>query len=66
MLAIKRYRKYRDESLDQILLRIRSGEIKCGRYAHLIKIDKSLKMKDGLLFDDKGEIRDGYNNRGSS
>lgn len=41
MKCIDRLEKYKDEDLDTILLKIKNGTIKCGRYAHLIKIDKN-------------------------
>jgi len=53
--SIKRFKKYRDENFDHILLKMKSGEIKCGKYSHLVKIDKSMKFKDGELFKEKGE-----------
>ena len=60
MQCVERYNKYKDESLDTIILKIRNGTIKCGRYAHLVKIDskKILKGKEffhGQPKDDTGE-----------
>ena len=40
MLCKDRYEEYKDEYFDTIILKIRRGDIKCGRYAHLVKIDK--------------------------
>lgn len=46
MKAIERYEKYKDEDFDAIILKIRNGTIKCGRYAHLVKVDKNLDNMD--------------------
>jgi hypothetical protein len=52
MKCISRFDKYRREDLDKILIDIRNGTIKCGKYAHLVKIDKSKKVNEGELFSD--------------
>jgi len=39
-----RYEEYKDTSLDSIISQIKTGRIKCGRYSHLVKIDKNVKM----------------------
>lgn len=41
MKSTDRYEEYKDTELDIILLKIRNGTIKAGRYSHLVKIDKS-------------------------
>lgn len=46
----ERLMKYRNESFDTIMLLIRNGTIKCGRYAHLVKIDKNKIIKGKELF----------------
>lgn len=51
-LAVERYEKYKEDDFDAIMLRIKSGAIKSGRYAHLVKIDKNKKMKGKVFFDD--------------
>ena len=55
MQCISRYEKYKDESLDTIILKIRSGSIKCGRYAHLVKIKDDKKILKGKEFFADGE-----------
>lgn len=50
MKCVNRYLEYKDESLDQIMLKIRNGTIKCGRYSHLVKIKKNDNVKGKELF----------------
>lgn len=53
MQCIKRLKEYEQESIDVIILKIRNGTIKTGRYANLVKVDKDFKIKKNL-FTDKG------------
>lgn len=50
MLCKDRYEEYKDEYFDTIILKIRRGDIKCGRYAHLVKIDKKKEYNGKELF----------------
>lgn len=50
MLCKERYEEYKDEYFDTIILKIRRGDIKCGRYSHLVKIDKNKEYKGKELF----------------
>ena len=52
MHCINRYNQYKDDDLDQILLRIKNGTIKSGRYSHMVKIDKNYKIKGKEFFKD--------------
>ena len=52
MKCVDRYEKYLDEDLDVIILNIRKGNIKAGRYAHLVKVNKNKIIKDKELFKD--------------
>ena len=52
MRCIDRYNMYKDEDLDTIILKIRKGEIKAGKYSHLVKIQKNKIIKDKELFAD--------------
>lgn len=52
MRCIDRYEQLKDEDLDKIILNIRKGHIKAGRYSHLVKIDKKKIIKDKELFTD--------------
>lgn len=54
MNSIERYKKYREESLDSIILNIRYGRIKCGKKAGLIKINlkEKIELKGTLLASD--------------
>lgn len=56
MQCKNRYQEYKDEYLDTILLKIKRGDIKCGRYSHLVKI-KNEKFKGKELFKDEREQR---------
>ena len=58
MKAIDRFKQYRDEDLDRIIIYIRNGKIKTGKYAHLVKVDPDKKIKEGHLFKDKGDGED--------
>jgi hypothetical protein len=48
--CIDRLKQYQDESFDRILIKIRKGEIKCGKYAHLVKVDQKKKLKGKVFF----------------
>lgn len=50
MKCIDRYEQYKDEDFDKIMLDIRKGNIKSGRYSHLVKVDKKKIIKDKELF----------------
>jgi hypothetical protein len=50
MQCITRYDKYHEEPFDSIILKIRNGTIKCGKYAHMVKIDKNKIVKRKELF----------------
>lgn len=54
MKGINRYQKYQQDGLtfDELLLKIKQGVIKCGRYSHLVKIDNNYKIKGKELFND--------------
>lgn len=51
--CVERYHKYKDDDFDAIMLRIRNGSIKCGRYAHLVKVDKNANIDRKELFNGK-------------
>lgn len=55
MKCIDRFQKYRSDDFDKILIDIRNGNIKSGKYAHLVKIDEDKRMKEGELFKDGKE-----------
>ena len=55
MRCIDRFQKYRKEDMDKILLDIRNGNIKCGKYSHLVKVDENKSLKEGHLFKDIGK-----------
>lgn len=47
-----RYEQYKDESFDRIIVLIKNGTIKCGKYAHLVKVDEDKIMKGKEFFND--------------
>jgi len=53
MRCIDRFEKYRDDDFDRILLLIRNGTVKTGKYAHLVKVDEDKIIKGRELFDDE-------------
>lgn len=50
MKCIDRYETYKDYDFDRIILAIKKGTIKCGKYSHLVKINKNKIIKDKELF----------------
>ena len=53
MQAVRRLKKYESEPFDLVLSLVRRGEIKPGRYSHLVKIDKDEDFtKEKELFKD--------------
>lgn len=58
MECMDRYKKYEDESLDSIILKIQRGVIKPGKYAHRVKIKKGFKLKGKEFFTDGSESDD--------
>lgn len=54
MNAIERYQEITDKRLafDEIILRIRNGQIKVGKYAGLVEISKNPKIKGKEFFTD--------------
>lgn len=48
----QRYEEYKDEAFDRIIVLIKNGTIKCGKYAHLVKIDEDKIMKGKEFFND--------------
>jgi len=46
----ERLEKYKNEDMSLIILYIRNGTIKCGKYSHLVKIDKNYKINEKELF----------------
>lgn len=53
MRCIHRYHELRESDLGSILSKIRLGQIKCGKYAHLVKIDPTKKIDRKRLFCDE-------------
>jgi hypothetical protein len=55
---MERFEEYRDTELDVIILKIRNGTIKSGKYSHIIKIDKDPKVfKKELRIDEDGKVK---------
>lgn len=50
MLCADRYEERKNSDLDEIIILIRKGDIKCGKYAHLVKVDKDKQMKGKEFF----------------
>lgn len=50
MKGVNRYNEFKEEDFDAIILKIRNGIIKCGRYSHLVKVDKNPKIEGKELF----------------
>ena len=54
MTPLERLRKFGDDNIDRVLLQISRGSVKCGKYAHLVKINKG-KIIKGKEFFTNGE-----------
>lgn len=52
MKCIDRLLQYKDDDFDRIIMYIKKGSIKCGRYSHLVKVDKKAKIEGKELFND--------------
>lgn len=52
MRCMNRLEQYKDTELDVIITKIRNGTIKCGKYSHLVKINKNQQIKGKELFKD--------------
>lgn len=50
MECAERYAECIDYEFDVLLLKIRNGSIKCGKYANLVKINKNKVIKGKELF----------------
>lgn len=57
MQAITRLNKYKDTEFDKIILMIRNGTIKSGRYSHLVKVDKNARAKGKEFFTDGSKVQ---------
>lgn len=55
MLCVERLKEYEDDDFDHVLLLIKNGTIKSGRYAHTIKINKNIQMNGKEFFNDGKE-----------
>lgn len=52
MGPLERLKKYTSDdnyALDDVLMEINVGKIKCGKYAHLVKINKDFKVGKELF-----------------
>lgn len=58
MSPAERLKKYEDVELDRVMLLIKRGEIKTGKYSHLVKIDKD-KIVKGKEFFNNGSKESG-------
>ena len=45
MLAINRLKQYENESFDTVIMDIKTGKIKPGRYSKLVKVKKNCKIE---------------------
>lgn len=50
MKCINRLNEYKEEDLDTIILKIRNGTIKTGKYSHLVKVNKDKILKGKEFF----------------
>ena len=55
MRCIDRFKKYREDDFDRVMLLIKNGTIKCGKYAHHVKIDENKSFKGRKEFFNNGK-----------
>ena len=53
MKCVERLEKYKEDDFDRIMLLIRNGTIKCGKYSHLVKVNENKLMKGKEFFNDE-------------
>lgn len=53
MKGIDRLQEYENVEFDKIILDIRNGKIKTGKYSKLVKVDKNYKLKGKEFFNNK-------------
>ena len=58
MQCVDRYEQYKDEDFDAIIMMIKNGKIKSGRYAGLVKIKKNYKVGKELFGDGRDKESD--------
>lgn len=52
MKCVDRYQEHRDEMFDDLIMKLRNGTIKSGKYSHLVKVDEDKIMKGKEFFND--------------
>lgn len=55
MQSINRLDRFKDEDFDKIIILLKQGTIKAGKYAGLVKIKKNEKYNGKELFTNGGE-----------
>lgn len=56
--AMERYDRYKEYNLDYILLYIKNGSIKSGKYSHLVKVSKK-PIKGKEFFSNGSKVSEG-------
>lgn len=59
MNGVKRFEKFRDNDFDHVMLLIKNGTIKCGRYAHRVKVDEKKKIPKEVFSNGRTENSSG-------
>lgn len=59
MDGAQRWENYKYHDLDQIMMMIRSGQIKCGRYANKLKLGDPPEQVKGWWLDGNGKSESG-------
>lgn len=52
MKCTERLDKYKEDDFDRIMLLIKNGTIKCGKYSHLVKVNENKIMKGKEFFNE--------------
>lgn len=58
MSPAERLHMYKTDYLDTVLLKIKRGDLKCGKYANRVKIDKNFDIEGKEFFTHGSESND--------
>lgn len=47
--VFEKMKEYEEDGLDTLILHLRKGVIKCGKYSHLVKLKKNYKVGKELF-----------------
>lgn len=48
--SVGRLKEYIEDDFDRLMLHIKKGQVKAGKYAHLVKVKEGKKIKGNCFF----------------